>query len=220
MTDASERPRVDPRDDDRFGIACLVVAFAGLGVSAIEPFDRFTLFLEIAPVLIVAPLLIATRRRFPLTPLLMALIAFHALVLELGGHYTYARVPLGDFVRDAFGLARNHYDRFGHFMQGFVPAIAAREVLLRNSPLRPSKMLAFLVTCVCMAVSASYEFLEWWTALGTGEAATDFLGTQGDPWDTQWDMAMATVGAISAQLLLSRTHDAQLVARGLDRASS
>ncbi len=199
--------------DDRVGLVALVVALVGLGVAAVHPFDGFTYFLEIAPILLVAPLLVATRRRFPLTPLLMVLVAAHALVLELGGHYTYARVPIGDFVRDALGLARNHYDRFGHFMQGFVPAIATREILLRTTPLRPSKMTFFLVVCVCMAISASYEFIEWWTALGTGEAATDFLGTQGDPWDTQWDMAMATVGAISAQIALVRLHDRQLAAR-------
>jgi len=201
--------------DDRFALGALIVALTGLAVAAIGPYDGLTFFLEVAPVLIVAPLLVATRRRFPLTPLVMGLIAFHALVLELGGHYTYARVPLGDWVSDALGLSRNHYDRFGHLMQGFVPAIAAREVLLRRTPLRPSGMLFFLVTCVCMAVSASYEFIEWWAALSTGEAATDFLGTQGDPWDTQWDMAMATIGAITAQIGLSRMHDRQLSARGL-----
>jgi putative membrane protein len=128
----------------------------------------------------------------------------------LGGHYTYAEVPLGFWVRDALDLSRNHYDRVGHFAQGFVPAIVAREVLLRTSPLRPGKWLAFLVVCVVLAFSAVYEFVEWWTALLTGESATAFLGTQGDPWDTQWDMLLCTIGAVTSLLLLSRLHDRAL----------
>lgn len=201
--------------DDRVAVATLAVATVGLVASGIAPFDRFTWFLEVLPVLVVAPLLVATRRRFPLTPLVMGLVAFHALVLELGGAYTYARVPLGDWVAAAFDLGRNHYDRLGHFVQGFVPAIAVREVLLRTTPLRRSKMLFFLVTCVCMAVSAAYELLEWGVAVGTGTAADDFLGTQGDVWDTQTDMFLATIGALIAQLGLGRLHDRQLAARGL-----
>ena len=129
----------------------------------------------------------------------------------IGGHYTYAEVPLGFWVRDAFGLARNHYDRLGHFAQGFVPAILTREILLRRTPLPRGRWLFFLVTCVCLALSACYEFVEWWTALLTGEAATAFLGTQGDPWDTQWDMFFALVGAITAQLALARRHDRELL---------
>jgi putative membrane protein len=158
------------------------------------------------------PILLATRRRFPLTPLAYRLIFVHALILMLGGHYTYAEVPLGYWVKDALSLARNHYDRLGHFAQGFVPAILAREILLRRTPLRPGRWLFFLVTCVCLAISACYEFIEWWTAVATGEAATAFLGTQGDPWDTQWDMFIALVGAVTAQLLLARGHDRQLAA--------
>jgi putative membrane protein len=163
----------------------------------------------VAPVLVGAPLLAATRRRFRLTPLAYRLLFLHAGVLMLGGHYTYARVPLGERLRRAFGLRRNPYDRIGHFAQGFVPAIVAREVLLR-SPLRPGRWLFFLDTCVCLSISAAYELLEWAVAAATGEAAENFLGTQGDPWDTQWDMATALLGAVSAQLLLVRAHDRQI----------
>ena len=191
-------------------LALLIATAAALAVSAIRPHDAFTWFLEVAPIFVGAAILIATYRRFPLTPLAYRLLFVHALILMLGGHYTYAEVPLGFWVRDALGLARNHYDRLGHFAQGFVPAILAREVLLRRSPLRPGKWLFFLVCCVCLAVSACYEFVEWWTAVTTGDSATAFLGTQGDPWDTQWDMFLALVGATTAQLTLARVHDRQL----------
>jgi putative membrane protein len=190
--------------------ALLGLTVALLTLSGVAPHDRFTWVLEVAPVLIGLPLLVATHRRFPLTPVLYRLLFLHALILLAGGHYTYAEVPLGFWVQDALGLARNHYDRLGHFAQGFVPAILVREILLRRSPLRPGKWLFFLVAAVCLAVSASYELVEWWTAAATGEAAAAFLGTQGDPWDTQWDMLLALVGAVSAQLALSRTHDQQL----------
>ena len=156
------------------------------------------------------PVLVATRRRFPLTPLAYRLIFVHALVLMLGGRYTYAEVPLGFWAQDALGLARNHYDRLGHFVQGFVPAILAREILIRKSPLRAGGWLFFLATCVCLSVSAVYELVEWWTAVATGDAATAFLGTQGDPWDTQWDMFLALLGALTAQLTLARVHARQL----------
>jgi len=169
-----------------------------------------TWILEVAPIFVAAPILVATRRRFPLTPLAYALIFVHAVILMAGGHYTYARVPLGFWMSDVFGFARNHYDRLGHFAQGFVPAIVAREILLRKTPLRAGGWLFFLVTCVCVSISACYELIEWWTAVATGAAATDFLGTQGDPWDTQWDMFFALLGAITAQLALSRLHDRQL----------
>jgi putative membrane protein len=192
----------------------LAAAGALLALSGIHPRDRFTWVLEVAPILIGVPILVATRRRFPLTPLACRLLFVHALILMLGGHYTYAEVPLGWWAARAFGLARNHYDRLGHFAQGFVPAIVAREVLLRRSPLRPGRWLFFLVACVCLAISATYEFVEWWTAVATGEGATAFLGTQGDPWDTQWDMFLALVGAVTAQLLLARRHDRELAALG------
>ena len=191
-------------------LVLLGVGLAALAWSGLHPHDRFTWLLEVAPILIAAPVLVATRRRFPLTPLAYRLIFVHALILMLGGHYTYAEVPLGFWVRDAFSLARNHYDRLGHFAQGFVPAIVAREILIRQTPLRPGRWLFFLVTCVCLSVSAVYELVEWWTALATGEAATAFLGTQGDPWDTQWDMFLALLGALTAQLTVARVHDRQL----------
>jgi putative membrane protein len=190
----------------------LAVALGALVVSGIGPHDRATWWMEVAPVLIAVPILVATRRRFPLTPLAYRLLFLHALVLMLGGHYTYAEVPLGFWVGDALGLARNHYDRLGHLMQGFVPAIVARELLLRTSPLRPGRWLAFLVLCVCLAISATYELVEWWAAVLLGQGATAFLGTQGDPWDTQWDMCLAGIGAILALTTLSRVHDRELAA--------
>jgi putative membrane protein len=178
--------------------------------SGIAPHDRITWWLEVSPVLLGAPLLLATARRFPLTPLLYGLLFAHAVILMVGGHYTYARVPFGFWMQDVFDFARNHYDRIGHLAQGFVPAILAREILLRRTPLVPGGWLFLLVLSVCLAFSAFYEMLEWWTALLGGIAATDFLGTQGDVWDTQWDMFLAGVGATAALLLLSRLHDRQL----------
>ena len=197
-------------------LVLLVLAGLALAVSGVGPKDRFTWLLEVAPVLIGAPILVATARRFSLTPLLYRLLFLHALVLMLGGHYTYAEVPLGEWAKEAFGLARNHYDRLGHLMQGFVPAILAREVLLRRSPLVPGGWLRLAVTSVCLAFSALYELIEWATALATGEAATAFLGTQGDVWDTQWDMFLCLCGALLAQALLSRLHDRQLAALARD----
>ena len=191
------------------GVTLVLVALSRVG--ALEP---GTWLLEVAPILIIAPILVATARRFPLTPLVYRLLFVHALILMLGGHYTYARVPLGFWVQDALGLARNHYDRFGHFAQGFVPAMLTREVLLRRSPLVRGKWLGFLVVCVCLAFSATYELIEWLAAVIGGSSAESFLGTQGDVWDTQWDMFMALIGAVSALLLLSRLHDRQLAKRG------
>jgi putative membrane protein len=194
----------------RLPIALLVLATAALVWSGIGPYDRATWWMEVAPVLLGAPILIATWRRFPLTPLLLVLLFLHALILIVGGHYTYARVPLGFWMQEAFEFSRNHYDRLGHFAQGFVPAILAREILLRTSPLRRGKWLFVLVVCICLAFSAFYEMIEWWAAVLGGEGATEFLGTQGDPWDTQWDMFLALLGAIAAQLSLARLHDRQL----------
>ncbi len=188
----------------------LAVVIAVLAWSALNPHDRFTWFLEVAPVLIGLPIVIATHRRFPLTPLLYMLLAVHAVILMVGGKYTYAEVPAGFWVRDLLGLERNHYDRLGHLAQGFIPAILAREILWRRSPLRGSRWLGFVVVSICLAFSAFYELIEWWTAAASGEAAESFLGTQGDPWDTQWDMFLALVGAISALVLLRRPHDRQL----------
>jgi len=188
----------------------LVVAIILLALSRIGAAESGTWIMEVAPILIIAPILVVTARRFPLTPLVYRLLFVHALILMVGGHYTYAKVPLGFWVQDALGLARNHYDRLGHLAQGFVPALLAREVLLRRSPLERGKWLSFLVVCVCLALSATYELIEWLAAVLGGSAADAFLGTQGDVWDTQWDMFMALIGAISALLLLSRTHDRQL----------
>jgi putative membrane protein len=198
-------------------IILLTLGAALLTLSGIAPYDRVTWWLEVAPILIAVPLLVATGKRFPLTPLAYRLIFIHALILMLGGHYSYARVPLGFWVQDLLDLGRNHYDRLGHLAQGFVPAIVVREVLLRTSPLRSGKWLFFLVTSVCLSVSACYEFVEWWAALLGGEAAESFLGTQGDPWDTQWDMFLACVGAMAAQLLLGRRHDREIATRGPGR---
>jgi putative membrane protein len=183
-------------------------------LSGIGPHDRFTWFLEVAPVLIGAPLLAATYRRFPLTPLAYRLLFVHALILMAGGHWTYAEVPAGFWVRDLLGLARNPYDRLGHLAQGFVPAILAREVLLRRTPLRRGGWLFAIVTAFCLSISALYELVEWLTAVLTGSAAEAFLGTQGDPWDTQWDMFCALIGALTALLTLSRLHDRQLGGSG------
>lgn len=198
------------RVDYRLLLLLLAATLAALAWSGIAPYERGTWYAEVAPVIIALPLLIATWRRFPLTALLYALIFVHAVILMVGGHYTYAKVPLGFWVQDWLDLGRNHYDRLGHLAQGFVPAILAREILIRRSPLRPGKWLFFLVCCVCLAFSAFYEFIEWWAALIAGGAAESFLGTQGDPWDTQWDMFLALIGAIASQLLLARLHDRQI----------
>ena len=219
MTDPVAAPSPLPTRSLEPGIL-LAATFVALVISGIRPYDRTTWWLEIAPVLIAAPILVFTARRFPLTPLVYRLLFVHALILMVGGHYTYARVPLGDWLRDALALARNPYDRIGHLAQGFVPAIVAREILLRRSPLTRGKWLFFLVTCVCLAVSATYELVEWWSAVIGGSAATDFLGTQGDVWDTQWDMFMALIGAVCAQLLLSRAHDRELARSGAATALS
>jgi len=181
-----------------------------LAISAWHPYDSGTWLMEVFPIFLAVPILLLTRRRFPLTGLTYTLIFVHACILMLGGHYTYARVPLGYWLQDALHLSRNPYDRIGHFAQGFVPAIVGREILIRMTPLRPGGWLFFLVCCVCLAISACYEFVEWWAALLGGSAATDFLGTQGDVWDTQWDMFMALVGAVTAQWLLSRAHDRRI----------
>lgn len=191
------------------GSLLFIVALA-LVLSGVNPYDRTTWWLEIFPILIAAPLVVVTARRFPLTPLTYTLLALHALILMVGGHYSYARVPIGFWFENLLGLARNDYDRLGHFAQGFVPAILVRELLLRTSPLRPGRWLFVLVTATCLAFSACYEFFEWWTAVAGGHAADAFLGTQGDVWDTQWDMFCALIGAIVAQVTLSRVHDRSL----------
>ena len=178
--------------------------------SGWAPYDRATWWMEVAPALIALPILWSTRRIFPLTNIALVLIALHGLVLIVGGAYTYARVPIGFEVQEWLGLARNPYDRFGHLMQGFVPAIVFREMLLRLSPLRRGWLLVSLLLACCLAVSATYELLEFGAAMALGQGAEEFLGTQGDPWDTQWDMLMCLTGAAAALLLLSRWHDRQL----------
>jgi putative membrane protein len=188
----------------------LLVVGGVLVWSGISPHDYFTWFLEVFPVLVGIPLLIFTYHRFRLTDLTYFLIAIHAVILMVGGHYTYALVPAGNWLRDALDLSRNHYDRLGHFAQGFIPAIIAREIFIRTSPLKGSKWLGFIVVCFCVAFSACYELLEWATAALSGTAAEAFLGTQGDVWDTQKDMALALIGAIFALLTLSNLHDRQL----------
>ena len=182
---------------------------AVVGWSAVGPFDRLTWWLEVSPVFMGFVAMAVTWRRFRLTDLALVLIALHMILLAVGGHYTYARVPLGEWMREVFGFARNHYDRIGHFAQGFVPAIVAREIFIRNRVVNSRGWLAFLVVCVCLAISLVYELVEWAAALTSAEASSAFLGTQGDPWDTQEDMAMAFVGAVCA-LFLSRWHDRQI----------
>ena len=199
------------RDRHVFWVASIVLVVV-LVLSGLRPYDRTTWVLEVFPVVIALPILWATYRRFPLTRLLYVAILVHALVLILGGMYTYARVPLGFYLADLLGLSRNPYDKIGHFFQGFVPALVAREILIRGRFVRGEKMLAFLVICIVLAVSAAYELIEWGAAVALGQGADEFLGTQGDPWDTQSDMFLALIGAVTALLLFTRLHDRQLKA--------
>ena len=202
---------MSPQTLSRSGFAVLLLV---LGVALTASFliaqDRLTWLLEVMWVLLAIPLLVVTRQRFPLTTLLYVLIGVHCLILIYGGAYTYALTPLGLWVQDVFDLARNHYDRLGHFAQGFIPAILARELLLRLTPLRRGGWLFYLVVSVCLAFSAFFEMIEWWAALIWGGEADAFLATQGDVWDTQWDMFLALCGAILAQLALARWHDRAL----------
>lgn len=191
-----------------------LVLVPAIVLSGIGPHDRLTWYLEVFPALIALPVLFVTGRGFPLTPMLYWMIAFHCLILILGAHYTYARVPLGFWAQDLFDLSRNHYDRVGHFAQGFIPAIAVREILIRTSPLKTGAWLGFLTVTTCLAISAGYEFLEWWVSIAAGIAAEQFLATQGDIWDTHWDMFIALCGAILSVLLLSRVHDRALARMG------
>lgn len=197
--------------------ALVVVFLAVLIWSAIRPHDYFTWILEVFPALIGIAILFATRRSFPLTPLLYVLLLIHAVILMVGGHYTYALVPMGDWARDAFGFARNHYDRIGHFAQGFVPAIVAREILIRLNVVRGRGWLFTIVVSICLAISAAYELLEWIVAVWSGSKGDAFLGTQGDIWDTQKDMALAMLGAIVAQLALGKVHHRQIAKLALER---
>ena len=200
---------------DRVLAALLGLVLVVFVWSGWTPKDRLTWFLEVFPVIGAVPLLLATRRRLPLTTLAYVLVAIHACILMVGGRYTYAEVPVGNWIRDALHLARNHYDRLGHMAQGFVPAILAREILLRKTELRRGGWLFFLVTSVCLAISAVYELIEWGMAATSGAASDAFLGTQGDPWDTQKDMLCAGIGAVLAQLTLAKVHDRQLASLGV-----
>ena len=191
-------------------LALLILVVLVVSWSGWRPHDRFTWWLEVTPGLLGLALLLGTFRRFEFTNFCYALIALHICVLCVGGLYTYARVPLFDWLRPVFGWQRNHYDRVGHFLQGFVPAIIARELFIRLEILRQKNWMPFLIVSVCLAISAFYELIEWWTALATGSAANDFIGSQGDVWDTQADMLMALIGAICALLFFSRFHDRAL----------
>jgi putative membrane protein len=181
-----------------------------LAITAIHPHDYTTWWMETAPIFIAVPILIVTYKSYTLTPLLYRLLFLHALILMVGGHYTYAEVPLGYWMEDWFGFVRNDYDKIGHFAQGFVPASLFRELLLRSSLLKQGKLLFILVTACCLAVSASYELIEWAAAITMGQGADAFLGTQGDPWDTQTDMLMALIGAVVAQVVLGKVQDRQI----------
>jgi len=197
-------------------LALVTAAFVAFGWNPVA--DRFTWFLENVPTLIVAPILIATYKRFPLTRLAYRLIAVHTVILMIGGHWTYAEVPIGNWARDTFHLARNHYDRLGHLAQGFIPVIIMRELLVRQWTVKRGVLLNIVCVLMALGVSAFYELFEWWTAVSTGTAATAFLGTQGDVWDTQWDMFCALIGATLALLIFSSLHDRELV--GLEKETA
>ena len=187
-----------------FLLLCLSLFFVW---SAIGPHDYFTWMLEVFPIFIALPILFITYKKFPLSNLVYGLILFHAIILMVGGHYTYAEVPLFNWLRDTYDLSRNYYDRLGHFTQGFVPAIITREILLRKNIVRQGAWLFFITCCICLSISACYELIEWRVAVATGSGADAFLGTQGDVWDTQWDMFTALIGAITAQIGLAKWHN-------------
>ena len=198
----------------------LAIGVAVLAWSGYKPHDYFTWILEVLPAIIAGVVLVALYPRFRFTDLVYVLILIHAIILMIGGHYTYAEMPLFSWLRDTFGLARNYYDRVGHIAQGFVPAMIVREILVRNHVVNGRRWLFVLVCCVALAISACYEFFEWWVAVGSGTAADAFLATQGDVWDTQWDMFLALCGAVAAQLLLAGWHDRQLAALRVPPPSS
>jgi putative membrane protein len=201
-------------DRNRLLVALLAINILILVVSGLRPHDRLTWLLEVVPTLVALPLLICTRRSYPLTTLLYVLITLHALVLATGGAYTYARVPLGFWIQETLHLSRNPYDKIGHLMQGFVPALVVREILVRGAYVRGRKMLGFICICIPLAISAFYELIEWWSALALGQGADEFLGTQGDPWDTQSDMFCALIGALCAVFFFSALHDRALARLG------
>ena len=191
-------------------LVLLAVVVATTIWSWIEPFDRLTWWMEAIPVFIALPILMVIRVRFPLTRLVYYLIAIHAIVLVVGAHYTYARVPIGFWLQEILDFSRNPYDRIGHIAQGFIPAIVARELMIRHKVVSSRSWLFFLVVCFCLAFSAFYELVEWWAAIFGGDGSIEFLGVQGDVWDAQWDMMLALLGAITALVLMSSIHDRQL----------
>ena len=195
---------------DKLLLTALGALMILLGISLVNAYDRLTWVMEIFPIVLVVPVLVFTYRRLPLTNFLYRLIFIHAIILMIGGHYTYARVPLGFWIAKAFSLQRNPYDKIGHFAQGLVPAIAAREVLIGGRYIRTPKMLVFVVLSIVLAISAAYELVEWGSAVALGQGADDFLGTQGDPWDTQSDMLFAFMGGAVALVFLSRFHNSQI----------
>ena len=199
------------KKSDKCLLSCVFIFIAFFLWSAFRPHDYVTWFLEVLPTMIALPLLIFTHKKFPLTLLVYGLILLHAIILLIGGHFTYAEVPIFNWLRDALALDRNYYDRLGHFAQGFVPAMIAREILIRKHVILGANWLFFIVCCISLSISAVYEFIEWWVAVGTGTAADAFLGTQGDIWDTQWDMFVALIGAFCAQLFLKTYHNQQLL---------
>ncbi len=208
-----------PRNRSNLLLAGATILLALLAWSGLHPYDRATWLMEVAPIFIVVPILFATYRRFPLTSILYFFIFWHATVLMLGGAYTYARVPLGFEIADLLGMQRNPYDKIGHFFQGFVPALAVKEILHRGGFVRGERMMAFLVVCVILAISAVYELIEWVVALTLGQNADEFLGTQGDPWDTQSDMFCALLGAVSSLILFSRLHNRQIASFAIQSAT-
>jgi len=210
MIDTAGSAKSLPIQNTHLPVRLLLAGLLVLAWSAINPHDYFTWFLEVSPAILGTAVLAATYRRFRFTNLVYTLVFIHAVILMVGGHYTYEKMPLFNWLRDTFGLARNYYDRLGHIAQGFIPAMIVRELLLRTSPLRPGKWLFVITVCICLAISAGYEFFEWWVAVGTGEKADAFLATQGDPWDTQWDMFLCLCGAVASLLLLSRLQDRQM----------
>ena len=199
----------------RYLVALLAIFVVVLAWSAINPYDYFTWFLEVIPAILGVGILGAIYPCFRFTRLIYTLVLLHCIILIIGGHYTYAEVPLFDWIRDTLGHARNNYDKVGHFAQGFIPAMIAREVLLRKTPLKRGAWLYILVVGMCLGISALYELFEWAVAAATGTAADAFLGSQGDPWDTQKDMATCMIGAAVAPLLLGKIHNDQLRRAGV-----
>jgi len=188
----------------------IILFFVGLIISAIKPHDYFTWFLEVFPAILGLIVLVLTFKKFPLSNMAYYFILIHCYILFIGGHYTYAEVPLFDWIKETFDQSRNNYDKVGHFAQGFIPAIIVREVFIRKQVVKPGFWLSFLTVCFCITISVLYEFLEWGVAMGIGESADSFLGTQGFVWDTQSDMLCATIGAITFLILLSKVHDKQI----------